>query len=416
MAQGALEHAATIGARPTRSVSSEPPPSVDGYEIEAELGRGGMGVVYRAVQTRLGRRVALKMILAGHSGDSLTRFLNEAHAVAILTHPNIVQIYEVGESGGRPFFSLEYVPGGSLEAFFEGKPQPWRNVAKLIATLARAMNAAHVVGIVHRDLKPANVLLASDGTPKITDFGIAKQLDAQRQTQTGEILGTPCYMAPEQALAKQELIDHRADIYALGAILYDGVTGRPPFLAESTLDTIMQSVTRDPVPLRALQVKVPRDLDVICLKCLEKDPNRRYQSALELAEDLERLLAGKPIQARPIGEFERVARWARRNPAWAALLTVSALAALLLVLGGLYSDRNLRRQLLATERARLAAKEAETALRVQLLRSKADAIDSDLKQLASVPKVELIRFPGHLPEPVSSRCPELGEAPKAVHG
>ncbi len=234
--------------------SNEPPPLIPGYEIECEIGRGGMGVVYRAVHSSLGRRVAIKMILAGNSqGEERERFISEAEAVARLKHPNIVQIYEIGEVEGRPYFSLEYVEGGSVEDLFGGKPMAWRAAAKLVTELARAVQAAHEQGIVHRDLKPANVLLDSDGTPKITDFGIAKRLDAVRQTQTGKILGTPCYMSPEQALGRGDLVGPGADIYALGAILYDALTGRPPFEADNTLDTIMQAVLREPVSPRALQ-------------------------------------------------------------------------------------------------------------------------------------------------------------------
>jgi hypothetical protein len=381
-------HADTVAGPLSETAAAEPAPTIDGYEIECELGRGGMGVVYRALHLRLQRRVALKTILSEHAqGEALQRFLNEAHVVARLAHPNIVQIHEVGEVSGRPFFSLELVSGGNLEEQFGGKPQAWRPLAKTMATLARAVHAAHEQGVIHRDLKPANVLLTRDGTPKITDFGIAKQLDAQRQTQTGKILGTPCYMAPEQALGRNELVGPATDIYALGAILYDGVTGRPPFLAESTMDTLMQALTREPVPLRALQPLVPRDLEVICLKCLEKRPERRYSSALELAEDLERLLSGSPISARPVGRLEHAVRWARRSPAAAALVVVSCLAIITLLAGSLWFTRRLQRELAQTEQARREAMSAETALRVQLLRTTAKGIDSDLRQLASVPRV-----------------------------
>jgi serine/threonine-protein kinase len=243
---------------PTLPPSKQPPdglpaavPTVPGYEVLGELGRGGMGVVYKARQVKLNRLVALKMILAGgHASEAdLLRFKSEAEAVARLRHANVVQIHEVGESEGRPFFSLEFVDGGSLAARLDGTPWPPRQAAQLVQTLARAMHAAHQRGIIHRDLKPANVLLAEDGTPKITDFGLAKQMDSQRgQTQTGAVLGTPSYMAPEQAGYKPDAqargVGPAADVYALGAILYELLTGRPPFRAETPLDTVLQGVSR----------------------------------------------------------------------------------------------------------------------------------------------------------------------------
>jgi WD40 repeat protein/predicted Ser/Thr protein kinase len=313
-------------------------PQVAGYEVLGELGRGGMGVVYQARQTSLGRLVALKTILAGdHAGDEeRRRFCAEAEAVARLQHPNIVQVHEVGEANGHPFFSLEYCPGGSLAAQLAGTPQPPQEAARLTETLARAVQAAHEAGVVHRDLKPANVLLAADGTPKITDFGLAKKLDGTAgQTATGAVLGTPSYMAPEQAGGKSKTIGPAADVYALGAILYECLTGRPPFKAATPFDTVLQVLSEDPVPPRRLQPKVPRDLETICLKCLRKEPAHRYASAADLAADLRRFLAGEPVKARPVGATERLLKWARRRPAAAALLAVSGLAAVALVAGGL---------------------------------------------------------------------------------
>ncbi len=251
-----------------------------GYEILSELGRGGMGVVYKARQIALNREVALKMILSGaHAGEEeMARFQTEAEAIARLRHPGIVQIHEIGADEGRPFFSLEFCAGGSLERKLAGKPLPPREAADLVEQLARAMHAAHQAEVIHRDLKPANVLLAADGTPKITDFGLAKKLDEAGQTHTGSVMGTPSYMAPEQAEGKKD-IRPAADIYALGAILYKCLTGRPPFKAETTFDTILQVVSDEPIPPRQLNARVPRDLQTICLKCLHKEPRKRYPSA-----------------------------------------------------------------------------------------------------------------------------------------
>jgi serine/threonine protein kinase len=321
-------------------------PSVPGYEILEELGRGGMGVVYKARQLSLKRLVALKMILSGaHAGaEQLARFRAEAEAVAQVQHPNIVQIYEVGEFDGTAYFSLELIEGGSLDRQLGGRPLPFRTAAELLETLARAVHAAHQRGIVHRDLKPANVLLMGNGvwgmgnedpgnassvphspfliphSIKITDFGLAKQLDAdQEQTHSGAILGTPSYVAPEQACGRKD-IGPGADIYSLGAMLYEFLTGRPPFRGETTMETLLMVATDEPVLPVRLRPMVPRDLETICLKCLEKDPKKRYASALDLAGDLRRYLNGEPILARPIGRPERVWRWCRRNPVPASLI------------------------------------------------------------------------------------------------
>jgi tetratricopeptide (TPR) repeat protein len=306
-----------------------PLPSVPGYEILSELGRGGMGVVYKARQKGLDRLVALKMILSGgHAGATeLLRFRTEARAVAQLHHPNIIQIHEVGELDGCPYFSLEYLDGGCLADRIVVAPLPPVEAATLVRALADAMDCAHRAGIIHRDLKPGNILLSSDGTPKITDFGLAKRLEPDTgQTRTGAVLGTPSYMAPEQAEGKTHEIGPAADIYALGAVLYDLITGRPPFRGESVLDTLEQVRTVEPVPPSRHQAMLPLDLDIICLTCLQKEPRKRYATAGALAEDLRRFLEGEPILARPTPAWERGYKWTKRHPATAALVAVSALA------------------------------------------------------------------------------------------
>ena len=263
---------------PSSSGASGKPASTTDYEILGVLGRGGMGVVYKARQVALNRTVALKMISskAHASPDVLARFSIEARAVAQLQHPNIVQIFEVGERDGQPFFSLEYLEGGSLQNRYTDASPPTKVLARLVETLARAMHFAHEHGIIHRDLKPANILFGADGTPKIADFGLAKRIDDESleeasQTATNAVLGTPTYMAPEQAEGKTREVGPGADIYALGAILYDLLTGRPPFRGTTVLDTLQMVRTAEPIPPRRLQPKVPLDLQTICLKCLEKD-------------------------------------------------------------------------------------------------------------------------------------------------
>jgi WD40 repeat protein/tetratricopeptide (TPR) repeat protein len=326
----AADPSATVGQQETPPSEAAEQWVVPGYEVLGSLGRGGMGVVYKARQTGLKRLVALKMVLAGGHADAgqLGRFRTEAEAVARLQHPGIVQIHEVGEHRGLPYFSMEYCPGGSLAARLGGTPLPAREAAALIEQLAHAMQAAHDKGIIHRDLKPANVLMAEDGTPKITDFGLAKKLGEEGQTNTGSVMGTPSYMAPEQARGKKD-VGPLADVYALGAILYELLTGRPPFKAANSWDTIQQVVLDEPVPPRQLQSKTPRDVETIALKCLAKEPARRYASARALAEDLRRFQEGRPIAARPLGRLARGWRWCRRNPLAAGLTAAVALSLLI---------------------------------------------------------------------------------------
>jgi serine/threonine protein kinase len=297
-------------------------PVIVGFAIGELLGRGGMGLVYKAQQIALKRTVALKMVLSGAhaSAAERTRFRTEAEAVAQLQHPNIVQIYEVGEQAGCPYLALEFVGGGSLAQHLNGKPLAPRRAAELVLDLARAVQHAHEHGIVHRDLKPANVLLTESGVAKITDFGLAKRLDADSsQTQTGAVLGSPSYMAPEQAEGKVHAIGPRTDVYALGAVLYELLSGRPPFLGASVLETLEQVRSHDPAPPQTLQPKVSADLATICLKCLEKAPAQRYPSAAALAQDLDLYLRGEPITARQITPVEQVARILRHNRVDASL-------------------------------------------------------------------------------------------------
>ncbi|HEV3122364.1 MAG TPA: protein kinase, partial [Isosphaeraceae bacterium] len=345
-------------------------PMVPGYSLIRELGRGGMGVVYLAWQSGLGRMAALKMIRAGEYSRSheVARFRAEAEAVARLEHPNIVRIYEVGERDGCPFFSLEYVDGGSLADMLRGSPQPPRRAAELIETLARATQAAHDRGVVHRDLTPGNVLLTALGQPKIVDFGLAKLVvGGAGQTVSGDVLGTPSYMAPEQAGGHSKEVGPAADVYALGAILYEMLTGRPPFKAETPLDTLVQAVNDEPVPPRRLQPKVPRDLETVCLKCLEKQPARRYEKASTLADDLRRFLDGEPVRARPVGAAARAVKWARRRPGVTALCSLFAIGAMLafamVTWQGQQARLALRRAEIAGEAERIARLATEAARR-----------------------------------------------------
>ncbi len=368
------------------------PPALPGYVLLGELGRGGMGVVYQARQVGLNRLVAIKMILAAHHAGAheVARFRKEAEAAARLQHPNIVQIYAIGEHAGLPYFSLEYVNGGNLAQRLNGAPQPPAEAAALAETLAHAVHFAHRHGIVHRDLKPANVLLMAgrspgasadvagsvtsalapgerlnDAIPKITDFGLAKQLDpAASQTQSGAVMGTPSYMAPEQAVGEPRAIGPAADVYALGAILYEMLTGRPPFRGASAFDTLEQLRVQEPVPPRRLQPRLPRDLETICLKCLAKEPGRRYATAEALADDLHRFRTGEPIRARRTRAWEHAWKWARRRPALAALAVLNLAMLLALLVGGAVYQVRLRDALdTATRQKELAEARQARALR-----------------------------------------------------
>jgi serine/threonine-protein kinase len=327
-----------------------PLPSFGDYELMAVIGRGGMGAVFEARQRSLNRRVALKMIRADPAAFPAEgrRFRNEAEMAAGLDQTNIVPVYEVAEHAGQLYFSMKRIEGGSLAEHLDRFAADPKLAARLVAQVARAVHHAHQRGILHRDLKPSNILLDAAGQPHVTDFGLAKRVEIDSSlTQSGALVGTPSYMAPEQASGKKGAITTATDVYGLGAVLYALLTGRPPFRSETVLDTLEQVKNREPEPPSKTNRRVDRDLETICLKCLDKEPGRRYASAETLAEDLERWLAGKPIQARPISRAARVWRWCRRNPmrAGAGALLV---AALVLIAGNLW---RLQRQAAATERA-----------------------------------------------------------------
>jgi tetratricopeptide (TPR) repeat protein/tRNA A-37 threonylcarbamoyl transferase component Bud32 len=360
-----------------------------GYEILETIGRGGMGVVYRARQLDLDRIVAFKQIDGELHADDFVRFRSEASAMARLQHPNIVQVYDVGEQDERPYIACEYVAGGGLDRYLVHGPLPVRAACSLVATLARAVHVAHQQSVIHRDLKPSNVLVGlpskasvapgAEGfweavTPKVADFGLAKLLDQNDScTRSGALLGTPAYMAPEQTGQPAENIGPPADVYALGVILYETVTGRRPFQGSTVVETLDLVRTAEPVPLRRLRRGVSRDLEVVCLKCLEKDSRRRYATASNLADDLERLLSGEPIRARASGAGARLWKWVRRRPAWAALVMVAALAVAGAVGGAAWHVQRLQ-----TEIERANKNEAEAMLS---FRQGYEALDQVIREL-----------------------------------
>jgi serine/threonine-protein kinase len=362
--------ATVVGEKTSPPDLALPPLRVVGdYELLEEIARGGMGVVFLARQRSLNRVVALKMILAGKlaSAAEVQRFRAEAENAASLDHPHIVPIHEVGEHDGLPYFSMKLIEGGHLGQRleqFRGDPQ---SAARLVEAAAHAVHHAHQRGILHRDLKPTNILLDAEGRPHLTDFGLAKRLEcAAGQTPSGAIVGTPSYMAPEQARGEGKQLTTATDVWALGAILYELLTGRPPFKAATDLDTILQVVSKEPVAVRRLRPKVPRDLETVCHKCMEKDPKKRYGGAAELAEDLRRFLGGEPVAARPLEMTGRIIRWCGRKPVVAGLLAALVLVFLTGLAGVLWQWQFARRN--AAEAAQNAAafqRERDTALRQQ---------------------------------------------------
>jgi tetratricopeptide (TPR) repeat protein len=368
-----------------------------GYEVLEPIGRGGMGVVFKARQRALGRLVALKQIRAGLDADpkELIRFQTEAEAAARLAHPNIVRVFDVGQQDGFPYIAMELVEGGSLADRLRRGPFPPVGAAALLEKLARALEHAHENGVVHRDLKPANILLAIDASPRIADFGLVKFDGASMLTQSGAILGTPCYMAPEQTGLGR--VGPGVDIYALGVILYECLTGRPPFQAGTPLELIEQVRTSEPVPPGKFQPGLPRDLQTICMKCLEKDPQRRFRSAGALADDLGRFLRSEPIHARPIGPGERVVKWARRRPYQAALAGLASLA-----LTGAFAG-------LLVHQARLKVEIGRTAQAADYARAQKSLADANYKEARATIQAMLDCFNN----PEFSTLPRRGELLRA---
>ena len=371
---------------------SAPPTAFGDFEIIDEIARGGMGVVYRARQTKLDRIVALKTILEGHfaSEDAVRQFYAEAQAAAKLSHTGIVPVHELGEAHGRHYFSMPLIEGPSLAQLLAKGPMDPDEAARLLKATAETIHFAHENGIVHRDLKPANILVER-GQPRVTDFGLAKMTDGHRDTEdANDVMGTPGYMSPEQAAGNSDATGVHSDVYSLGATLYCMLTGRPPFQSADPVDTILQILQREPVPPRTLNPAVPRDLELVCLKCLEKDPSRRYHSAQQLSAELDRFLNGQPLEVRPVGTFGTLWRWAKRQPRMASL-SVALIVANLAILGlSLFYNLRLREErsaaIEAQQAASLAARRADGHQRVvrELLQELSQSTSSsDLRNILS---------------------------------
>jgi predicted Ser/Thr protein kinase len=362
------------------------------YELLSVIAQGGMGVVYKARQRTLNREVALKLLLGGAhaTAEFKKRFLQEAETAGKLQHSNIVPIYEVGEHEGQPFFSMEYVAGSDLAKLTREQPLETKRAAECVKTVAEAIEYAHQQGILHRDLKPSNILIGRDGRLRITDFGLARETKTDSSlTLTGTTLGTPGFMPPEQVSVKRGQVGPVSDVYSLGAVLYCLVTGRPPFAAGTLADILQQVVTAEPVSPRQLNPAVPRDVETICLKCLEKEPRRRYASAQALADDLGRFVRGEPISARPVGAAERVVKWYRREPVVAGLVTAVVCVLALGVAGTSWGWRTAqnsgdaaKRAAQATEEERQKVVRLNTSLAAEkdaADKARADAVDKQHK-------------------------------------
>ena len=373
------EGAVTENGQPTTgtgitpiSNAGQPLVILPGYEMLEELGRGAMGVVYRARQMALNREVAIKVLASDRvQPRDLIRFLAEAEAIAAIKHPNVVQVFEFGEQAGRPFMALEYCTGGTLAQRLKAGPLSAHEAAQMLANIASGVAAGHKLGIVHRDLKPGNILLHPSAgealTPKVTDFGLAKQLHGHDLTTTQAVMGTPAYMAPEQARGDSKFVGPQADVWALGAILYECLTGRPPFRGSDTWSLLHHIQMEEPESLRSINGSIPRDLELICLKCLSKDVSDRYPTAEELAADLGRMLNGESVSVRAAGLVERTAKWAKRKPTLASAYALAAAVVVLVALGSgaafLWQSAVGARDQLAVEKkaADEAKKEAELA-------------------------------------------------------
>src|SRR2546421_1190625 len=366
-----------LGADAASSAKSEiqMPRRFRDYELLEEIARGGMGVVYKARQISLDRIVAVKMILFGSfaGAASVQRFQNEARAIASLRHPNIVAVHEVGEQEGQPYFSMDYVEGQSLAQVISDVRfaiSDFKRTARWVEQIAKAIHYAHQRGILHRDLKPSNVLIDASGEPHITDCGLAKNLKGDSElTLTGQALGSPCFIPPEQAAGRHGDVGPHSDVYSLGAILYHLLTGRPPFVAETVTETLQQVVSDEPASPRLLNPRVPRDLETICLKCLNKEPHRRYRSAEALAEDLQHWLTDEPILARPIGRAAKSWRWCRRKPVLAGLATSTAVLLLAVAVGSPIALVQISRERNLAEQRRRQAEAGEKKARREATKS-----------------------------------------------